>query len=362
MQPSDRHVRHVRRLPAVAAAILAFAMLVAAAPTDAGQSDEPRDAAADRRQEVIDFWTAERIRNATPRELTVAPPRQEKAKPASPGNGGGKGDDGGDTTTWITTGSSWVTEELVKRTTGKAFFVVGGSTYVCSGSVVTDSATEADLLLTAGHCVHDGDGQTWASKWMFVPDYDSAPAAYDSGQAFCAQTRFGCWVADRLVTTTAWANTGDFDGDVGFAVTGAGGHDGASLVSTAVGGSHDITFAESSKTVNTYSFGYPHASPYDGSDLVYCAGSTIADPYGANTRGLECDMTGGSSGGPWYLSDPAGQFFADSPGTAISVNSYKYTRGKYSKHMFGPVFGSDAQAAYGLADGTASTGNAVSTP
>ena len=49
-----------------------------------------------------------------------------------------------------------------------------------------------------------------------------------------------------------------------------------------------------------YAFGYPAAGKYRGNDLVYCAGNIFADPYASNqTWGMTCNMTGGSSGGPW---------------------------------------------------------------
>lgn len=345
-------------------AVLATGLLAVGVPgaTASSSADQQgRDVAAEHRQAVVDFWTAERVRTATPRALKAEPPRTAQAKPSWAGGPGGHGGDDDGDATWTTTGSSWATDDVVKKTTGKVFFVLDGTTYVCSGSVVADSRADAaeDVVLTAGHCVHDGDGQTWASKWLFVPDYDSSPAAYSgSGTGWCDDTRFGCWVATGLVTTTGWADSADFNDDVGFAVVGTGTTDG-DLSDTV--GDHDIDFQTSSPTVNAYAFGYPHASPYDGTDLVYCAGGTIDDPYGYDARGLECDMTGGSSGGPWYLADSAGTAFDSfGRGTAISVNSYKYTGGRYKKYMFGPVFADAEQDAYTVANG-GSAGGAVST-
>src|SRR3712207_7483597 len=52
-----------------------------------------------------------------------------------------------------------------------------------------------------------------------------------------------------------------------------------------------------------YSFGYPASQKYHGNDLTYCAGPISTDPNNANlTWGMACDMTGGSSGGPWVSS------------------------------------------------------------
>ena len=56
--------------------------------------------------------------------------------------------------------------------------------------------------------------------------------------------------------------------------------------------------------------------------------------------GMTCDMTGGSSGGPWFLD------FDETTGTGIlnSVNSYKINF--IPTWMFGPYFGADAQGVY----------------
>jgi hypothetical protein len=100
-----------------------------------------------------------------------------------------------------------------------------------------------------------------------------------------------------------------------------------------------------SKGTQVFAFGYPHASPYDGKDLVYCAGGADFDNRLARlTYKLRCDMTGGSSGGPWYY-----QFVKDTgQGVAISVNSYRYLGGS---DMYGPKFNSNTSAVYNAADG-----------
>lgn len=95
-----------------------------------------------------------------------------------------------------------------------------------------------------------------------------------------------------------------------------------------------------------YAFGYPQASPYNGTDLVYCTGHTVSDGWGGSTdSGLNCNMTGGSSGGGWFAGfDPN-----TGVGTLVSVNSFRYTRGPSAKYMFGPLCDGDTQATYGAA-------------
>ena len=72
----------------------------------------------------------------------------------------------------------------------------------------------------------------------------------------------------------------------------------------------------------TFNFGYPAAGKYHGYDLIYCSDQIFNDPLNRNlTFGVDCDMTGGSSGGPWL-----GGFNATTgAGTVDSVNSYGYS-------------------------------------
>ncbi|MEV0352640.1 hypothetical protein AB0H88_43370 [Nonomuraea sp. NPDC050680] len=87
-------------------------------------------------------------------------------------------------------------------------------------------------------------------------------------------------------------------------------------------------------------------APYDGSKLTYCGGRAFDDFLMSKDQGLTCDMTGGSSGSPWF------QNFNETTGlgTQNSVNSFKYNFA--AKWMFGPYFGSEAQAVYQAAQST----------
>ncbi len=96
-------------------------------------------------------------------------------------------------------------------------------------------------------------------------------------------------------------------------------------------------------------------SPVRGRGLEQVAGdisgNIFTDTWNANlTWGMACNMTGGSSGGPWLSS------FTESSGvgTLSSLNSYGYSG---VKNMYGPKFNSDTQAVYQAADGA--TGNTL---
>ncbi len=73
------------------------------------------------------------------------------------------------------------------RTMGKVFFTKGGSSYVCSATVVNSEGK--DTVWTAGHCVHDGKNATWHSNWSFVPVYDDDLAN---------PRPYGTWTAKQL--------------------------------------------------------------------------------------------------------------------------------------------------------------------
>jgi V8-like Glu-specific endopeptidase len=311
-------------------AVVALGAPSQAQPSQTGSAVAMHDAATTRaaHDKVVDYWTPQRMRNAVPADVlvagkdkssaggsvaagrpTVVP--QAKAKPAGVADyQGGYYSGGGE----------------VRDTTGKVFFTLGGTNYVCSGSAV--SSGNEDVVLTAGHCVNEGPG-AYATNFAFVPAYDDGARPY------------GTFTARQLITTTQWRNSGDFDYDVAFAVMNT--LNGAHL--TDVVGGQSIGFNQA-RGQYMYSFGYPAGSPYDGSDIAWCHGTVVQDTYGGSAdQGLNCNMTGGSSGGPWFTN------YNESTGlgTLNSVNSFKYTGGSLRTYMFGPYLGSVAQSLYNSA-------------
>jgi hypothetical protein len=124
---------------------------------------------------------------------------------------------------------------------------------------------------------------------------------------------------------------------------GAGGKSGTAQLDDTVG-SFPITFSGVSAGDKLYAFGYPAAGKYRGRDLTYCAGNIFTDSLNSNlTWGMACNMTGGSSGGPWL----SGFTEATGIGTLSSLNSYGYSG---LSNMYGPKFGTKTQAVYDTAD------------
>ncbi|MEV0391180.1 hypothetical protein [Nonomuraea sp. NPDC050643] len=225
-----------------------------------------------------------------------------------------------------TIGSRWVTGGLVAKTTGRVFLTLAGADFVCSASTV--KSANRDVVVTAGHCVKDGAGE-WAANWTFVPGYRMG-----GGHPY------GQYTARRMFVAGPWSRSGDDNHDVGMvALATSGGRHVADVV-----GTQEIVF-NPARGGQAFGFGYPADPPYDGDHLVYCAGRLKDDPYGqTRDQGLGCDMTAGSSGGPWMTRfDPA-----TGKGVIMSLSSFKYSDDR--RTMYGPYFGDAARALFNTAE------------
>ncbi|SDU59878.1 V8-like Glu-specific endopeptidase [Jiangella alkaliphila] len=305
------------RRPVIRSLLAGAALVVsgiAATPALAGTDVTPATADGVRASEVVHqelattraqqraaeaYWTPERMRSAIPADATLP----------------------GDASTASATAQDIApaaVPENPRPQLGKVFFTIGGVNYVCSGTATNSG--NGDVVTTAGHCLHEGGGGSFASAFTFVPAYNNGSAPY------------GQWSASDLYTTSGWANSGDFNVDAGFAVMNEN-SSGQSL--TSVVGSYPIAF-NLSRGLTYTSYGYPAGPPFNGQTLYSCTGAARLDPGGQTTQGITCDMTGGSSGGGWITG-----------GQLNSVNSYKYTNDPNT--MYGPYFGSTIQSVYNAA-------------
>lgn len=216
-------------------------------------------------------------------------------------------------------GAPWTDGGAVTSTAGRVFFTYDGQDSSCSGNAVTSE--NGSTVMTAGHCVKlEG---AWHTDWQFVPAYADGEAPH------------GEWAAESTHATPQWEEREDMNYDVGAALVGE--VDGERL--TDVVGGQGLAFNTGTE-LDVYAFGYPAADPYDGESLIYCGGTTFVDPLLTDAHGLACDMTGGSSGGPWFTE------FDESTGEGLqtSVNSFGYVF--LPDNMFGPQFGDDAEELY----------------
>jgi V8-like Glu-specific endopeptidase len=198
---------------------------------------------------------------------------------------------------------------------GKAFFVdpADGQGHYCSAS--TMNSANRSLVLTAGHCVHDGGGGGWMQNWFYEPGYESGASS------------LGSFSAIRLGTETGWINNADEHYDYGFAVVGtnfAGQH-----VTDAVGGNGWIT--NPGRPFVTL-IGYP--SNKDGGEVQWwCAGTTSRRSIFNSDQEIGCDWSHGASGSPWIEN-----YNTSFAGLGWVISDTTYFLGSAPPPIFGPYY------------------------
>jgi V8-like Glu-specific endopeptidase len=212
------------------------------------------------------------------------------------------------------------------RQNGVIFIVLPGGFGFgrCSGTSV--NAPNLSVVVTAGHCVNEGDPRHWFNHdWAFVPGYHDGVRPY------------GVFVAKWLGATAPWVNGGSENADVGAAVVSRNEH--GQLLGEAAGGD-GIAFGLSPNQVFDV-HGYPAEPPFDGASQRLCAST----PYlghdlasflwpGPLNLALSCDVTGGASGGGWTIHD----------NVLNSVTNYGYEDDP--KTDFGAYFGGAVKDLY----------------
>ncbi|MBM7506116.1 trypsin-like serine peptidase [Agromyces aurantiacus] len=298
----------------VACGLLAMPTAANAAPPSVPPGIDQHAVPAAEAAAAASYWTAERMRSAIPADTLLA--GKAATTPAADLAAGapvtyGKPTQGGEIQPMAASVSPI-------PNIGKVFFTLSGRNYVCSGNSV--SSANGSVVATAAHCVHSGKAK-YATNWVFVPAYLNGSAPY------------GQWAARTLTAPSQWTKGGDISYDTGFATVGTLG---GKTLSATVGGTA-IAFNQA-RGLSYTAYGYPAAAPFDGQSLKSCSGTASPDPYGqTQSQGIPCDMTGGSSGGPWFMGT----------GAQNSVNSFGYNN--IPNVMFGPYYGTVAQQTYATA-------------
>ena len=182
-------------------------------------------------------------------------------------------------------------------TIGKLFFTDGTYDYVCSASVISQRT-----IATAAHCIHSGGPSGgFYSGWLFCPSY------YRAGGSGGPHPTRGCWGWNMAKVSNAWVTYagGAADRDYGCIVTASTGTVHSDYVGNITGWTGRAwNFASQQPMV---SWGYPAASPFPGYHIIlatspewYEVNMTSGD--GQVSKYMGNDMTGGSSGGPWWMS------------------------------------------------------------
>ncbi|MDQ3758818.1 MAG: hypothetical protein M3331_02590, partial [Actinomycetota bacterium] len=280
---------------------LAVAACLAPAAAPAASASPPKVVPAKQNPaEVRAYWTPGRMLEAVP----VAGPAAGLAAEVRPENGAEPGkplaieptaadssiDDPErlDSAEQVPDNTSYPT-----RTHGKVFFTIPNQgDFVCSGTVVRSRSKQ--LAWTAGHCVYDDISGRFATNWTFVPGYQDG------------ERPFGEWPARQLATTGPWKRSGNLSYDVGAAKLAK--RNGKPIQK--VVGARGIAFNQP-REQGFRAFGYP-AEPnpltlqlFTGQRLYACDSPRTDDDdppgSGPDTLEINCDMTGGSSGGGWVI-------------------------------------------------------------
>ena len=170
----------------------------------------------------------------------------------------------------------------VPRTVGRLFFTnSNGQDSSCSASAT--AGAQGNTIITAGHCVHGGDGGSFYGNFVFYPHYHNGPSSQ------------GAWYGAGAATFNGWSQSGNYDYDQAFIQLQP--KDGQTIVQ-AVGGNGLVGGAGRAQSDNRI-WGYPAADPYDGSLPYFCDSAASARPNHSTDSQASCGFTGGASGGPW---------------------------------------------------------------
>ena len=212
-------------------------------------------------------------------------------------------------------------------TNGRVFGKFRGlGQYSCSATVVASKSDS--VILTAGHCVFDGDAG-FASKIVFVP-------AYHRGDR-----PFGVWQGTREVINKGYFKLLNPNDDyAAIKLKSASGKLGQ------VVGEEGLAYSQP-RNQGFQVIGYPFnlgRTELMWNCLTNFAGVDNLDRFpGKPDSGVGCDMTEGASGGGWTIRDPAGTPFLN------SVTSYGYP--KLKNVIFGPYLTKKAMKLIGKASG-----------
>jgi len=275
--------------------------------------------------DAIGFWTPARMKQARPLEVrrpgqaqiqlegsakpsSVAPRIYPPSPPSAVATASSKFEAVADPTTAET------------RVNGAIFIVTPFGLGRCSGTSV--NAPNFSVVFTAGHCVNTGGSfSRWLDfRWVFVPGYRYG------------QRPFGVFPAKWIDTTPQWRRTGSENFDVGAAVVTRNGR--GELLGKAVGGTGIAWGLKARQVFDVH--GYPAEPPFDGETQHLCSQTpflghdtlSFLSPGPLNLA-VDCDVTGGASGGGWTIRD----------GILNSVTNYGY--GDDPQTDFGAYFGKE---------------------
>lgn len=274
-------------------------------------------------KEVLAYWTPERMAAAV--DITFAPPAgstTSQRQAAEPNGPAGMIRPVQPAITGVDSGTLLNESQAV----GKVYFTLpNGAPSGCSASTVASG--KARLVMTAGHCVHSGAGGGWYRDWIFVPRYRDGAVP------------FGSFVAANLTARTAWITGSSLDEDMGIAIMHNGGHWGLKVVQT-VGG-HGMRWNWGYNVPWITALGYPQ-NLGNGESQQYCQSGTWH--AGGQQIRMWCNMTYGSSGGPWL------QDYNDQNGLGFINSTVSHGDNPGNGQFDGPYYDNDIKSLYDFAE------------
>ncbi|GHA04347.1 hypothetical protein GCM10010329_28670 [Streptomyces spiroverticillatus] len=202
---------------------------------------------------------------------------------------------------------------------GKLFFDSPKGHMVCSGTVIKDvnNPGKSNLVWTAGHCVHAGAAGGWYRNLIFVPAYNNNALSPTALQAAPPQEEapYGAYWADWVATSGEWIQGGGPTGGNGapydYAVMHVKPEKGGKSLEETVGTAVPVDFnAPDTRRISAMgAWGYPAGPPYDGYVMHKCVdrpGRLSLSPSTPSMHRIGCTMTGGSSGGGWFMNRAGG--------------------------------------------------------
>ncbi len=212
-------------------------------------------------------------------------------------------------------------------TVGKVFFSnASGQDMVCSGTAL--ASNNHSVVDTAGHCLY------WQGAWVqnviFCPLYENG------------NTPYSCWAARDLEVPADWISRkqNDLHHDFGMAIVTP--NSAGNLTDVVGGAGWAYNQAISSPF---YAYGYPAGSPFDGQTRQSCE-NRVGKAWqhaGGKVVSIPCNMTGGSSGGPWFI-QVNGNWY---------LNGHNdFTSSIQPGHMFSPYYDDTWYALYNKAQNT----------
>ena len=143
-----------------------------------------------------------------------------------------------------------------------------------------------NVVDTAGHCLY-WDG-AWMRNVLFCPLYNNG------------STPYGCWAARALEVPSDWldASLSDLHHDYGMAIVTPNSRGNLTDVVGGAGWAYNQSVKQA-----YYAYGYPAGYPFDGQTRKSCESSagTLWQHAGGTVVSIPCNMTGGSSGGGWFI-------------------------------------------------------------